>query len=174
MSNTAPRRTLGYRSGFASSLEGNVAIGSGANNTVSIFAEDGVDINGSPLATDVVLSFNLSAAANVIDSNLFVADRAYQLVSVEEAHTVAGSDGSAVTLDIKKCTGTQAPSAGTTMLAATIDLKGAANTVQSPALSATAANTLLAAGDRLAMDITGTPTAVAGVALTIVLRPVAS
>lgn len=149
------RSTLGWSEDFVSTLVGPVSI------------------DGSPLATDVVLSFNLSAAANVIATNLFVADRAYQLISVEEAHTVLGSDGSAVTLDLKKCTGAQAPSSGTTMLGSTkIDLKGTINTVQSPALSSTAANTLLADGNRLALTVSGTPTAVAGVGLTIVLRPV--
>ena len=120
---------------------------------------------------DLVLSWTMDALANVIDKNVFVADRPYRLRSVESAHTVAGSDGSAVTLDVKKCTGTQPPASGTTMLAATINLKGTANTTQTPALSATSADLALANGDRLAFDVTGTATAVAGLCVTVVLRP---
>ena len=46
------------------------------------------------------------------------------------------------------------------------DLKGANNTVQNAVLSTTAGVLTLAAGDRLAVKLTGTPTAVAGAVVT--------
>jgi hypothetical protein len=44
--------------------------------------------------------------------------------------------------------------------------------VQNGTLTATAATKTLAAGNRIALDFTGTTTALAGVLVTIVLRPV--
>lgn len=101
---------------------------------------------------------------------IYTADNDYELVDFAESHETAGSDGGAVTLMLKKCTGTQAPAAGTDMLAATANLKGTANTVQRPALSATLANRRITRGDRLALLTAGTLTAVAGVHVTCMLK----
>jgi hypothetical protein len=70
---------------------------------------------------------------------------------------VAGTGGGAATLDIRKCTGTQAPASGTTVLTGTFDLTTTANTVTTPALT-TGAVLSLAAGDRLACVLSGTLT----------------
>lgn len=118
---------------------------------------------------NVVLTFALDAAGNHITKNIFVADRAYQLVSAEEAHVTASTSG---TLQVTKCTGTQAPGSGVNMLTSTLSTAGAANTVVSGTLSATAANTVLADGDRIALVTGGTATNYVGGALTIVLRPI--
>lgn len=99
----------------------------------------------------------------------WIAPFACRVVSIREMHTTAGSDGGAVTLVVEKLTGTQAPGAGTSLQSANIDLKGTANTVQAPALSATASDLALAAGNRLALKLTGTPTAIAGLVLTVEL-----
>jgi hypothetical protein len=124
--------------------------------------------NFAPAGGLVTLS-HLFDAATAVDRNVFVADRAYQLVSVEAAHATASTSG---TLDIEKCTGTTAPGSGTSMLTGTLDLAGAANTVVSGTLHATAANTVLADGDRIAYDFGGTVTNLVGAAVTIVLRPI--
>lgn len=118
---------------------------------------------------DKVLAFQFAAAADAVDQSVFIADRAYELVSVEVVYGAAV--GGACTLDVKKCTGTQAPSAGTTMLASTINLNSTINTVYSGSLSATAANTLLADGNRLALDFSAAGGSLAGLAVTVVLRP---
>ena len=103
----------------------------------------------------------------------FIAPIACQVTAVSEAHTALGTDGSAVTLDIEKLTGTQAPGGGVACLGATkINLKGAINTVQSPALTGTTANLQLAAGDRLSLLLAGAPTAVAGVCVQISLKAI--
>lgn len=124
----------------------------------------------------VVLSFSLPLNGDAVDQNLFVADRAYRVEAVRESHATAGSDGGAVTLDVKKATGTTAIASGTTVLGSTFNLKGTANTVQTK----TRANGgvvstpvgFLAEGDRLGIDITGTTTALAGVVVSVVLTPV--
>ena len=75
-----------------------------------------------------------------------------------------------VTLSVSKDTGTQAPGAGTGLLTAAFDLKAAINTVQAGSLSATEADLILAAGDRLAVVFGGVLTAVAGVVVTVELK----
>lgn len=96
-----------------------------------------------------------------VDQVIYVATRECTVQSVRAIPVVAGTDGSAVTCTVMRCQGTEAPSAGDDLLGATkIDLKGTVDTLQSPALTATTANLTLAAGNRLAIDVTGTPTAV--------------
>lgn len=117
----------------------------------------------------LVFRETVAAAANAVDKNFFIADRAYQLVSVKECHTTASTSG---TLDVKKCTGTTAPASGTTMLTATVSLAGAANTVVSGTPSATVADTKLAAGDRIGFDYGGTLTNLVDAVIEVVLRPI--
>lgn len=137
---------------------------------------DKITLGGNVLAKTffAAKSLNDTAAATAANYGVFfIAPFACTVVSVREAHTAAGTDAGAVTLDIEKLTGTQALDAGVAVLGATkINLKGAANTVQAPALTATAADKTLAAGDRLALKDTGTLTAVAGVTVTVELKAV--
>lgn len=116
---------------------------------------------------DLVLTF-LFDAATAVDRNLFIADRPYQLRSVESVHSTASTSG---TFDLEKCSGTTAPGSGTSMCTGTLSLSGTANTTVAGTLSTTTANTLLADGERLAADFGGTVTNLAGCAITIVLRP---
>lgn len=117
---------------------------------------------------DMLVSVPLAAAS--VDSNVFIATGPCEVVGVSEVHAVAGSDVGAVTLDVVKCDGTEAPSAGVTVLSSTIDLKGTADTVVNRTLTATVANRKLVAGERLAINVTGTLTALAGGVVTIRLK----
>lgn len=121
-------------------------------------------------SANMTVRADIPNAASAVDQNVFIADRAYQLVSVRGVY--AANNGAAFTMDVKKCTGTQAPSAGVTMLSATQDWNATANTVITSTLSATPANTALATGDRIALDFTGTATSIAGAVVAIVLRPI--
>lgn len=105
-------------------------------------------------------------------STFFIADRNYIVESVSEIHGTAGSDGSAVTLDITKDTGTTAPAGGSSVLSSgTFNLKATANTLQTIAGVATGVGQL-AVGDRLALKLTGTPTAVASLMVEVALRSI--
>lgn len=106
------------------------------------------------------------------DAAFYVANRAMEIVAIREVHSAIGSDVGAVTLAVTKDTGTAAPGAGTTVQTGTFNLKSTANTVQTGTLTATAANKKLAAGDRLSVNFTGTVTDVAGVVVTVTLRPI--
>lgn len=114
------------------------------------------------------VNINLLAAADAVDRSFFVAPRACQVLSITENHATAGGTSAAVTP--KKCTGTQAASAGTALTAAAIDLTTTAETPQTPALSATAAALVLAAGNRIALDFSGTISPLAQCTITIELR----
>lgn len=143
------------------------------DGTVSIETADKLEIAGIKVPQTFTVTAILEGAAAATAANygvFFIAPFACEVVSVREAHTVAGTDAGAVTLDIEKLTGTQAPDAGVSVLGATINLKGAANTVQAPVLTGTAANKQLAAGDRICLKDAGTLTAVAGVAVTVELK----
>jgi hypothetical protein len=106
---------------------------------------------------------------NVTDANVFIADRPYLLKGVRAVYSVAA--GGALTLDVKKCTGTTAPASGTTMLASTVNLNTTANTPITATLSATATNLAITTGDRIAFDYSSTIQSLAGCVVTLVLRP---
>lgn len=103
-------------------------------------------------------------------STFFVADRPYSVLSVTEVHGTAGSDASAVTLQIERLQGTEALDAGDELLTTTINLKGTANTVQYGTLKSTEVTTLYR-GDRLALKDAGTLTALKDVTVTVLLLP---
>lgn len=99
--------------------------------------------------------------ASSVDGHAFIADDAYQVVSIREIHNVVGGSGAQVV--VKKCTGTTAPASGTALHATAIDLTATINTNITPALVATTATLQLAATDKLAMDFSGTLTGLNGV-----------
>ncbi len=93
---------------------------------------------------------------------------ACHISQILEAHTTAGSDAGAVTLNIEHLTGTAAPGAGTNLLKTAFNLKATANTVQTGVL--TTFNLLnLNANDRLALVLTGTPTSLANLTVMLTL-----
>lgn len=124
----------------------------------------------------LILSYKGVATGSLVDQVLFQCPvgHAYEVVAASEIHAVAGTDGSAVSLQLTKDTGTAAPGAGTDLLTnntnAGFNLKGTANTTQEAALSATVADLRLAAGNRLSIDFAGTLTTLAGVHVTVVLK----
>lgn len=81
------------------------------------------------------------------------------LRKITEVHQTKGTDGSAVTLQIEKLTGTTAPGSGTVVLATALDLKGNNNTVQTQKLVPVRSSRTLQKGDRLALKKSGTLTA---------------
>lgn len=111
-----------------------------------------------------------------VDQAFFIADRAYQVTAIREIHAVAGDDAGAVNIQVTKDTGTDAPGAGANLLTnnanAGFNAKGTANTVQAGTLTATGADLLLAAGNRLSLDFAGTVATLAGVVVVVTLAPV--
>lgn len=96
-----------------------------------------------------------------VDHPFFTAIRRCKVVAIKATPAVAGTDAGAVSATVTRCQGTEAPASGDDLIGTTkINLKGTAHTVQSLVLTTTLANLILEVGDRLAVDVTGTLTAV--------------
>ena len=128
---------------------------------------------GSPsgtLTTYVVppaLVITVDVNASSVDKAVFIADANYIVTKIQ--HMVS-TGASGATVVPRKCTGTTAPASGTSLLSAgSLDLNATANTTTTATLSGTAATLAVAAGDRIALDFSGTLTGLVGI-VTLVLR----
>lgn len=97
---------------------------------------------------------------------IWIADQTCVVSGFQEVHQTAGTNGGAVTLQLEKLTGTEAPDAGTVLLKTALSLKATANTVQEATMVQTLVNTLKA-GDRLCLKDAGTLTSVANVTVVV-------
>ena len=111
----------------------------------------------------------ISAATAGYYGVFYVIPAACVLTGFKEVHQTLGTDAGAVTLQLEKLTGTQALDAGVAMLATALSLKATVNSVQTATLTGTLADRSLVAGDRLALDDSGTLTAVANVTVMVEL-----
>lgn len=102
--------------------------------------------------------------------HFFTANVSCEVIQAYETHRVKGTDAGAVTLTIEKLNSTEALDAGDEVLATTFNLKGDNNTVQRVKATTTELSRVLNPGDRLALKDSGTPTAVAGVQITVLMR----
>ena len=124
------------------------------------------------LSTEQYLEATFYGASSIADVQFWTAPVKCQVVAVREVHAVAGNDAGAVTGPVRRCQGTEAATAGDDLLSATINFKGTALTEQTPALTTTNGDLVLEAGNRLALDVTGPTTTLAGVILTVLLKRV--
>ncbi|HYG78685.1 MAG TPA: capsid cement protein [Planctomycetota bacterium] len=113
----------------------------------------------------VVITSELLAAS--VDKWIFVADRAYKVVSIREIHSVIGGSGAVVRPRKVTAAGTAAPgdAAGATvkeLTTADIGLETTINVAQQATLSATVADLNLAAGDKIGLNFGGTLTGLVG------------
>ena len=91
------------------------------------------------------------------------------LLGATESHAVAGTDGGAVTVRVERLVGTQAPGGGYA-LTEPQSLKSTVNTVVDLTLTTDRTQLTFLKGDRLALKLTGTPTSVNGVVITLLLE----
>lgn len=122
---------------------------------------------------DDSISWTLPGTSSATAGNysvFFTAPFALTIGGVTEVHTTAGSDGSAVTLDVEKLVGITAPGSGVVLTISPFNLKATANTVQTAMLSNVVGAIHLNVGDRLALKLTGTPTSLANVSVTITIN----
>jgi hypothetical protein len=151
-----------------------VEIKNSAGTTVASIDNTGLLSVASATGQRVVLTTELLAAS--VDKWMFVADRAYIVTAVNEVHSVVGGAAAAVRPRKITAASTAAPGAVvaagiTEITTAAIDLTAAINVSQTAALSATASDFTLAAGDKIGLDFSGTLTGLVG-SLTIVLKAV--
>ena len=113
-----------------------------------------------------LFSFAEAIGTGAVTHSTYIVPRKMRLISVNYVHATGSTSG---TLQIAKCTGTQAPGSGTNLLTATIDMSATtvANTVTAGTLIATAATLTFAQGDRVAIVIAGTLTSLVGASATL-------
>lgn len=128
--------------------------------------------DGTPLGTDAFPVSFVYGEATPLDQSFFVAMQACQFLGGIVRPLVVGSDGGSVVANLKKVASGTAIASGTALSSTTIDLKGTINTNQNLAITATAADQSLAAGDAVGFDVTGTMTAARGV-VTLWFAPLA-
>jgi len=138
----------------------------GTNLETALAELGGVAYANRFTVTQVLKSTDAATAANF--GKIFVAPKACTVKKITEVHTVAGSDSSAVTLHVERLQGTETSGNGDNLHTTGMNLKGTAETPQSPTLLATVVE--LAVGDRLNLVDTGTLTALDGLVVTIELE----
>lgn len=115
-----------------------------------------------------------SAATAANYGVIFTAPYPCTVIGATEVHQTLGTDGGAVTLQIEKLIGTQAPDAGVALLQNAFNLKGTINTVQTGVIVNTIVGNVqyrtMSIGDRLCLKDTGVLTAVANVTVVIMLQ----
>lgn len=127
------------------------------------------DILNKDMLPITVSLFGTSAATAANYGVFFIAQRPYEVMEISEAHTTAGSSADAA-LNIERLQGTEALDAGDAICVAAFELDGTADTVVTKKSTALQ-NRVLSIGDRLALDDAGTLTNVAGVTVSILLKP---
>lgn len=138
-------------------------IASGVTSLAGVQITIAMTPGGKSLTAEYVMNVN----GDIGTTTIFNANADYVVTGIQAIWSAAGTDVGAVTLDVTKDTGTAAPGAGTTCLAAVVNLKATANTVVNPALTATAATLRMAPGDRIAVKLNGTLTALAGLVVVV-------
>lgn len=134
-------------------------------------AKSGAVLEGEPRAR-IVYCLNGSAPATAANWGIIYTHLQVDPVRVEfinERHETAGNDAGAVTLAVHKVASGAAKTAGAAVHSSTINLKGTADTNASLAVLTTSA-AVLNQGDSLAAILSGTPTTLAGVCITVGLK----
>jgi hypothetical protein len=125
-------------------------------------------------ALKTITFFSPKDTTTLADQAFFIADRNYRVVAASEVHATAGTDGSAVNVQITVDNLVEAPGAGHNLLSnnssAGFNLKGTANTEQIATYIDARQNHVLQ-GQRLSLDFAGTHTSLAGVVVSVDLEP---
>lgn len=101
---------------------------------------------------------------------IFIATRPCEIMKISEAHTNAGSDATAA-LNIERLQGTESLNSGDEVLVTDLNLNTIAADTVTSRKGVELQNTILKPGDRVAIKDVGYITALAGVCVTIYLKP---
>lgn len=132
-------------------------------------ADSSLGIEGSANGEGGFVPASFLYTAAVTDATFFVADRPYVVKAIRGRVDVAGTGG-ACTATIRKVPSGTALTSGTALHSGTYNLVGTALAQQSLTLSTTDGALLMAAGDSLAFDVTGTATSAVG-CVSVTLSP---
>lgn len=136
-----------------------VAAGTEPVTALDITTADGLTVNDIIVPQRYYFNFRVGPHATVTEYDLMVAPRAMRVTAISVVPSTL--QGGALTATIVKATGTSAPANGTTPMhtANAINLNTGAYTVQNITLTATTADLILAAGDRIGIDYSAALTA---------------
>jgi hypothetical protein len=126
-----------------------------ASKTLAVTTADKLTVGGVIVPQFEQLSFAIQPLATITEYDLWVAPAAFQVTKIDVVPSTL--QGGALTATIVKATGTATPVKTTTPMhtADAINLNTGAYTVQSPTLTVTTADLQLAAGERIAVDLSG-------------------
>lgn len=132
-----------------------------------------VNISGRLMVIDFTLPGTSPATAGNYGT-FWTAPFPCTVIGFTEVHETAGTNGGAVTLQLERLQGTEAPDSGDALLFTAISLKATANTVQIGILKMDRSDGVglvnLSAGNRLALKDAGTLTSVAGLSVAVVIQ----
>lgn len=140
----------------------------GALMYVNVGTKASANFQEAGLSAAIAVSFVYDA--NVINLPFFVADRPYIALAVNARILVAGTNGGAVTAQIRRVPNNTAVSGGTAIHSGTINLKGTVDQVQEMTMVTTASSINLVKGNSLGFDLTGVATSARGV-VSVLLQP---
>lgn len=145
--------------------QGNLVFTISDAGVVDITNADSLTTAGVKAPTEIVIEATLDAAS--VDKHVLIANRAYEITSVREIHSVVGGSGADVRPRKILAASASAPgaSAGANvkeLTTAVLDLTSTADTQVSGTLAATAADLQFAAGDKLSLLFSGTLTGLVG------------
>lgn len=132
-------------------------------------ADGSLGIEGTAGGEGGFLPIVLNYTATIVDCTMFTADRPYVVKGIRGRVDVAGTGGACTAVVRKVASGT-AITSGTALHSSSFNLVGTVNTQQALTMSTTASDLLLAAGDSICFDLTGTATSAVG-ALSVTLTP---
>ena len=133
---------------------------------ITSFTEDKCLIN-SVISTPylyITKTFGITDSETDINQVIFNCDAKMTVLAIESIHSVPSTP--AITLQVERLSGTEAVEGGDDMLDPAFNLQGAANTIQS---EKEPTNASLVIGDRIAVYVSGNPTDLEGLHLTIKL-----
>ncbi len=133
------------------------------STTATVSQADGLTVGGLIVPQhEILFQGTISLHASKVIWNLFTSRNAFQVTNIDYTPDIA--QGGALTATVVKATGTATPASATTPMhsAGGIDLNAAAHTVQPLTLTATTADLQLAAGDRIAIVLSGAMTVGSG------------
>lgn len=130
-----------------------------ASKTLAITTADKLTVGGLIVPQELELAFTLPPLATITEFDLWVATAAYQVTKIRMVPSTL--QGGALTGTVVKAVSTATPVKTTTPMHAAdlLDFNTGAYTVQSPTLTATTADLQLAAGNRIALDLSAAKTA---------------
>lgn len=119
-----------------------------------------------------LISIPIADASVAVDQHCWIADSAYRVLSIEAIwSTVGGASAAVMPTKTTSNVADDSPAEGFTLITAAFDLTDTINVLNTGTLVATEADLLLADGDRLSLNFSGTVTGLEGLAITISVLP---